>query len=138
MAEECKLCGGSGEVTITPDGAPDVDADIYDCPACMERERAELEAHHRKDVRILADANRRYADRIAELERQQGVLVEALSGAIDSLEDVAHNFPGLPGGGVRCASIVGGRAALAQAQKSGTEAEMAASAPAVDQQKGGE
>lgn len=64
MTEECKLCGGTGEVTVTPCGAPDEDADSFGCPCCITKERDEGEA--------------KLNARIAELERVQNKLVKAL------------------------------------------------------------
>lgn len=65
MSEECRLCGGLEAVTIVvPHGGLDKDTEYSDCPCCIERiwtaDEAKLKA------------------RIAELERQQTVLVEAL------------------------------------------------------------
>lgn len=37
----CDLCGGSGEVEITPFGRPDDERDSFGCPACVAAERDE-------------------------------------------------------------------------------------------------
>lgn len=37
----CDLCGGSGEVEITPFGRPDDERDSFGCPACIAAERDE-------------------------------------------------------------------------------------------------
>lgn len=63
-----------------------------------------------------ADFVRQYQMQVAELQRQHGALVEALDGALDSLEYVQRHLPGLAGCGVRAERIAGGRAALAKAQ----------------------
>ena len=52
MEEECELCAGSGEVTITPVGASDSAADQYGCPVCIAKERDALQ----KQVWALAHA----------------------------------------------------------------------------------
>ena len=39
----CELCGGSGEVIITPYGAPDSQAAIYGCPMCIQADRDKAE-----------------------------------------------------------------------------------------------
>lgn len=86
MIEECKLCGGLGEVTITPYGAPDWDADIYGCHCCIERERNEdevkLKARIAELERQLAESRDFAVSEAAKIrtayERQQAVLIEEL------------------------------------------------------------
>lgn len=66
ITEECKLCGGVGRVVIlVPNVAPEKCKVYSDCPCCVERIWVEEEGE--------AEA------RIAELEAQQAVLVEALT-----------------------------------------------------------
>lgn len=38
IEEDCALCGGSGEVTITPVGGYDGKANQFGCPVCIQRE----------------------------------------------------------------------------------------------------
>lgn len=45
---DCPLCAGSGEVNITPVGAPDSEQGTYGCPLCIAAERDEAE-----DQRVL-------------------------------------------------------------------------------------
>lgn len=52
LVDECELCAGSGEVTITPVGGDDSQASEYGCPLCIARERDELQ----KQVWALAHA----------------------------------------------------------------------------------
>lgn len=52
MDDECELCAGSGEVTITPVGLDDSQAGAYGCPVCIAKERDELQ----KQVWALAHA----------------------------------------------------------------------------------
>jgi len=40
MSNECELCGGSGEVEITPAGKEK--PDVFGCPACIQRDRDTL------------------------------------------------------------------------------------------------
>jgi hypothetical protein len=44
--DECHLCGGTGEVSISKDGT-DKGTDYYGCPVCICRERDEEEARLR-------------------------------------------------------------------------------------------
>lgn len=41
--DECYLCGGSGEVVFVAHGDPEQRQDCFGCPACIARERDELE-----------------------------------------------------------------------------------------------
>lgn len=50
--DECELCAGSGEVTITPVGCDESRAGDYGCPLCIAKERDELQ----KQVWALAHA----------------------------------------------------------------------------------
>lgn len=52
MNDECELCAGSGEVTITPVGGNESQSDEYGCPLCIAKERDELQ----KQVWALAHA----------------------------------------------------------------------------------
>ncbi len=52
MDDECELCAGSGEVTITPVGCGESQAGEYGCPVCIAKERDELQ----KRVWALAQA----------------------------------------------------------------------------------
>lgn len=54
---DCPLCGGVGELSITPYGAPESEAGTYGCPICIAGERD---------------------DEIDELQAKYGQLVEAL------------------------------------------------------------
>lgn len=61
---ECRLCHGSGEVTITPAGAGDKEADAYGCPLCIERERDETEASISVRTKALEDCLKKLITRI--------------------------------------------------------------------------
>lgn len=37
--EDCPLCGGTGEVDITPYGEPDSETESYGCPICIQAQR---------------------------------------------------------------------------------------------------
>lgn len=52
MDDECELCAGIGEVTITPVGGNEAQAGEYGCPLCIAKERDELQ----KQVWALAHA----------------------------------------------------------------------------------
>lgn len=41
--DDCHLCGGTGEVSITPYGQPDEAMDVFGCPACIQADRDEAE-----------------------------------------------------------------------------------------------
>jgi formate dehydrogenase maturation protein FdhE len=45
--DECPLCGGTGEVSISKDGTHE-GTDYYGCPVCISRERDEEEFRLRK------------------------------------------------------------------------------------------
>ena len=51
--DECPLCSGSGEVTITPFGADDGKADSYGCPACIAADRDKAEQQRDKLLAVL-------------------------------------------------------------------------------------
>lgn len=44
--DDCPLCGGTGEVSISKDGTHE-GTDYYGCPVCISRERDEEEARLR-------------------------------------------------------------------------------------------
>lgn len=46
LQDDCPLCGGTGEVSISKDGT-DKGTDYYGCPVCICRERDEEEARLR-------------------------------------------------------------------------------------------
>lgn len=41
--DDCHLCGGTGEVQITPHAQPEGRADYFGCPACIQADRDEAE-----------------------------------------------------------------------------------------------
>ena len=92
MTEECKLCGGTGEVTVIPCGAPDEDADSFGCPCCITKERDEDEAKlnariaelERQLVESRDFAISEAAKIRAKYEHQQTVLVDAANAVLDS------------------------------------------------------
>lgn len=52
----CDLCGGSGEVEITPFGRPDDERDSFGCPACIaaERDKEIAELRQQRDKLLAA------------------------------------------------------------------------------------
>lgn len=52
--DDCPLCGGCGEVTITPHDGSDGDADSYGCPRCIQAERdAEIDELKAKNAALV-------------------------------------------------------------------------------------
>lgn len=53
MTDDCELCGGSGQVNITPIGEPDAKPDYFGCPMCMEAEHEDKVAGLQDEIERL-------------------------------------------------------------------------------------
>lgn len=82
---DCPLCGGIGEVSITPDGAPDAEADTYGCPVCIAGGRDEEIAQLRQELEQTSERFQRahllasqWQQRAEQAERQRDELLALL------------------------------------------------------------
>jgi hypothetical protein len=75
--DECELCGGSGEVSISKDGTAE-GTDYYGCPACIARDRddeiAKLKEERTEWIKTAALAS----TEIDKLVQQRDELIAAL------------------------------------------------------------
>lgn len=102
--EECPLCGGTGEVSISKDGTHE-GTDYYGCPVCISRERDEEEARLRK-------ANLDCMDNFNALKAERDELLDALK---DTRWRIANLLGPHKAQGLDRAAIVKADAAIAKA-----------------------
>lgn len=104
--DDCPLCGGTGEVSISKDGT-DKGTDYYGCPVCICRERDEEEAR-------LRAANVDCFEHFNALKAERDELLEALKACADWLDWLVtpHDDPK----GAHAAHIKQARAAISRAE----------------------
>lgn len=106
---ECRLCGGSGEVTITPIGEPDSAATSYGCPVCIAAARDEEEAELLERIdqmqqhqNELLRARQVLGAEVHKLQHQRDQLLAAAEAAYELLK-VIHDETGKVGLQLRAA-----------------------------------
>ena len=85
----CSLCGGTGEVQITPYGQADSHADVFGCPACIQADRDEAERERDQlQARVNELESQQFSWRVAYLDERKKAnkLLVALEAAKAPLE----------------------------------------------------
>ena len=84
VAGECDLCGGTGEVQITPYGQPDSHSDVFGCPACIQADRDEAE--RQRDQLLAALKSAKHMLERDYIDDAKMAVIEKCDAAIEAVE----------------------------------------------------